>query len=140
MDNSRGRMRTNYFKVTDVDKFTTILSKCKLEDDEQIQLFNKDIDGEKLYAFGCSSNVEGYCYEEIDEPNFDDFISDLQTIIAPGHSIIMMEIKYRLLCYIYSAAFVITADSVDTLDLTQLATEKAAEVLGNSEYNPKLIC
>jgi hypothetical protein len=135
MDNKHGRILTNYFRVTDIKKLNEILAKCKPEHNDKIQLFNKTVEnGEKLYAFGCSSLFEGYYDPRIGKSDYDSFEDDLQTVVVPGDAIIIMEVGYEALKFVYGIAHIITREKTEMMDFTYMVTQKAAELLGNPDY------
>jgi hypothetical protein len=137
MADSYGRMRTNYFRVTDVEKLKSLLKRCAIGGKE-IGLFERNKDGETLYAFGCESAFRGYCDEESDDWDFDGFAADIQTIIAPGDSVVIFEIGYEKLNYLYAEAVVLTADKAETLDMTHMVLECAAKLLGKPNYQTEI--
>jgi len=122
--------------VTDVEKLKEIVAKCQGSEGNKVYLFYKTNDGETRYGFKCYASLQGYVVnnEKSMEYDFDSFVDDLQTVIAPGEAIIMMEIGYAELKFITGTAFIITREKTESLDLTHLALEKAAEVLGNPDY------
>ena len=132
--NIRSRVRTNYFRVTDAEKLTAILARCKPDDVDNIQLFNRKEDGETLYAFGCSSTINGYYVSEDEEADYDSLIDDLQAVVAPGDAIIIMEVGYEALKYVFGSAFIITSEDMRSVDFTNTVLKEAAEVLGNPDY------
>jgi len=138
MANSCGRFRTNYFRVTDAGKLKKIIAKCQSTDGEEVELFDSDFDGEKLYGFGCSAQLQGYYNEEAEEYDFNAFANDLQTVVAPGDAIIIMEIGYEKLRYVCASAFIITSETKECLDFIPLALQKAAEMLRNPDYQTRV--
>ncbi|MDR0287228.1 MAG: hypothetical protein LBI03_05930 [Clostridiales bacterium] len=138
MENAYGRMRTNYFKVTDTEKLKKIVSKCQGTDGEKVVLFDEIVDGEILYGFGCSAHLQGYYDEETENYNYDDFLDDLQTVVAPGDAVIIMEIGYDKMRYVYGLANIVTSEKAESMDFTQLVIKKAAELLSNPDYKTKI--
>jgi len=130
-------MRTNYFRVTDVERLKAIVEKCEGSEGEKVSLFDEIINSETLYGFGCTAPLQGYYDEEAEEYDFDSFLDDLQKVVAPGDAVIIMEIGYEKLCYVYGTAIIVTSETTESIDLTQLALQKAAEVVGNSDYQTK---
>jgi len=135
---SQGRMRTNYFRTTDVEKLEGFVAKAQDHDGEEVTLFNEIVDGEILYGFGCMSQLQGYYDDEAEEYNFDAFLHDLQTVVASGDSIIIMEVGYEKLRYVYSTAVIVTSEKIQSMDFTQLVLQKAAEVVGNPDYQTRI--
>jgi len=138
MSNSCGRMRTNYFRVTDADKLKEIIAKCQRTDCEEVLLFEEETEGETLYGFGCPAALQGYYDADAMEYDYDAFLDDLQTVIAPGDAAIIMEIGYEQLSYVSGMAIIVTREKTESMDFTQLVLKKAAEVVGNPDYHTRI--
>lgn len=138
MATSQGRMRTNYFRVADPERLREIVARAEGQDGENLLLFEQVIDDETLYGFGCEMQLQGYWDDEADEYDYDAFVRDLQTVVTPGDAIIIMEVGYERLRYVCGSALIITHDKTESLSLTTLALYKAAEVLGNPEYQTRI--
>lgn len=128
------RMRTNYFRVTDIEGLSDILQKCEVDDGYGIHKFEKVVNGETLHAFGCESRIGGYYDPETEETDFISFAKDLQTVVASGDAIIIMETGYEKLNYVYGLAYIITSEKIESLDFTQMVLKKAIEVVGDPDY------
>ena len=133
MANSYGRMRTNYFRTTDLEALKRILKRCST-DGEKIELFERQEHGENLYAFGCEFSFRGYFVSGSDEWDFDSFTTDLQKVVAEKDSVIVFEIGYEKIKWLYSEATIITAERIKSLEMPRLARECAADMLGNKDY------
>jgi len=131
-------MRTNYFRVTDAEKLKAFVAKAQGQEGEEVELFEREIDGETLYGFGCTAQLQGYYDEDAEEYSYDDFLDDLQTVVAPGDSIIIMEIGYEKLRYVCASAIIVTSEKTESMDFTHLVLAKAAEVVGNPDYRTKI--
>jgi len=138
MSMQQGRMRTNYFRVTDAEKLKEIVAKAQGYEGEKIDLFEETEEGEALYGFGCIAPLQGYYDEEAEEYDYDGFLDDLKTVVAPGDAIIIMEVGYEKLRYVYGSAYIITREKTESMDLTQLVLAKAAEVVGNPDFHTKI--
>ena len=138
MANSQGRMRTNYFRVTDVERFKEIIAKVQGHEGEEVITFNKTIDGETFYGFGCTAQLQGYYDDEAEEYSYDAFLDDLQTVVTPGDAVVIMEISYEKLRYISASAIIVTSERTESMDFAQLVLKKAAEVVGNPDYRTKI--
>ena len=78
MSNYYGVTRTNYFKVTDEDKFKEIINRCVASGDcEGISIFERLAeDNTKFYDFGCYGDLEGF-EDKNDDYDFDAFTNEL---------------------------------------------------------------
>lgn len=133
-------VRTNYFRVKDEDKFKELMSRAYASED-QISVWEKTaVDGTKLFGFGCYSGIGGVRNAECDEDDdadetaYDEFIDGLQTCVASGDAIIIMESGNEKLRYITGLATVITENDCQYLDIVNLAVKKGTEMLSNSDW------
>jgi|GEM_PF-1355304 len=49
-----------------------------------------------------------------------------------------METGYEKLRYVYGTAIIVTSETTESIDFTQLTLQKAAEVLRNSDYSTQI--
>lgn len=135
MANYYGMCRTNYFPVTDVDKFKDIMS--KLSGEGEIEFYEHDEDKGK-FMFYCDCNLTGYITDPDDDDAYDDALDkmfeELQGILPDGEAIILTEVGNEKMRYLLGIATIITNKEVCSVNLADAAIYKAREVLGNSEY------
>ena len=105
-----GKTRTNYFSVTDDEKFKQIISSCKAPD--EIEVFEeKQEDGSIKYGFLCDGSIyglpdrDGDSTEDCDDNedvdyNYDTFCEALQQILPDGEAIIITEVGYEKMRYL----------------------------------------
>lgn len=118
-------IRTNYFRVTEEEKFRNLIDEFL---SGSCEVFTRtDVNSNKLVGFGSDENIN---WPE-DETGF---FSGLQECLAEDDSIIVLEVGHEKLRYLIGAATIITRSSIETIDLTSLAISKAAEMLGNPDY------
>ena len=118
-------IRTNYFRVTEEEKFKNLIDEFL---SGSCEVFTRtDVNSNKLVGFGSDENIN---WPE-DETGF---VSGLQECLAEDDSIIVLEVGHEKLRYLVGAATIITRSSIETIDLTSLAISKAAEMLGNPDY------
>ena len=120
-----GAIRTNYFRVTEEEKFRNLIDEFL---SGSCEVFTRtDVNSNKLVGFGSDENIN---WPEDDTG----FVSGLQECLAEDDSIIVLEVGHDKLRYLIGAATIITRSSIETIDLTSLAISKAAEMLGNPDY------
>ena len=137
-------IRTNYFHVKDEEKFRELMSRAYgCEDD--IELFERiDDDGNRLFGFGTYGSIAGVRNaqededEDCDESSYDEFIDELQRCVADDDAVIIMESGNEKLRYVVGSAFVITSKDTYYMDIDSVASQKAAEMLGNPAYKTQL--
>ena len=118
-------IRTNYFRVTEEEKFRNLIGEFL---SGSCEVFTRtDVNSNKLVGFGSDENIN---WPEDDTG----FVSGLQECLAEDDSIIVLEVGHEKLRYLIGAATIITRSSIETIDLTSLAISKAAEMLGNPDY------
>lgn len=138
-------IRTNYFHVKDEEKFRELMSRAYGEEDN-IYLFEKqDSEGKNKFGFGLYSGIAGVRNakddedEDCDETSYDEFIEGLQECVADDDAIIIMEAGNEKLRYVVGSALVITSKDTEYLDISDLAVQKAKEMLHNPSYGT-IVC
>lgn len=155
MSNYVSIMRTNYFQVTDEEKFRSIINACVADD--KIEIF-EDTHGAdtKVFGFGCMGQVHGLkvkkCEKDDGEDNyakllkalqpdgvedFDEFLKALQSVVADGDAIIVMETGHEKLRYVVGEATIITRDAIRRTILRNVAVEIAGEMLNNPDFDSR---
>lgn len=139
MANYYGNTRTNYFRVTDEEKFKNILSKCNVSDDE-LETWERNVDGNKYFAFGGYGSL--ICYKdseaEDDDLELDDIeiiYEKLSTVVHPEDAIIITEIGNEKLRYLIGASVIITCNAVEYIDIHDESIKAARKLLNNNRYN-----
>ena len=130
-------VRTNYFHVKDEGKFRELMSRvCGCED--RVELWEKiDPDGKSVFGFGVYGGIAGLRNAQdeedcdIDESSYDEFVDGLQGCVADDDAIIIMEVGNEKMRYVVGSATIITSKEYRYMDISELATSKAAEMLGN---------
>lgn len=128
-------IRSNYFRVKDPEAFKAFMShvygSAPLECWEE-----KDKDGSLVFGFGLYGDIYGYNAADGDDEDgdYEAFLDELQHHVAEDDAIIILECGNEKLCYVIGSAVVITSTQVDYLDITTLATTRAAELLKNFEW------
>ena len=135
-------VRSNYFHVKDEAAFLDMMSHVYGCEDEVDLWREKDKNGNPVFGFGAYGGIAGF--RELDDEDdvaddtaYDDFIDRLQQLVADGDAVIILESGNEKLRYIVGAATIITSTDCKRLDITQLAAEKAAEMLKKPSYQTK---
>lgn len=126
--------RTNYFKVTDTDAFKAFLAKVETDTGETPLVWEKEIDGKLHYAFGIYASIIGLP-DKTGKADYDRFIDGLQEYVAEDDAVILFHTGHEKLRYVTGCATVITKNSVDILNIQDIAVRTAQKKLGNPEYN-----
>ena len=140
MANYYCHIRTNYFHVKDPDAFRKFM-RCVYGTEDGIELWEeKDDDGNLVFGFGTNGGIFGFCDNaeedcpDTDDTSYDLFIDGLQEHLCDDDAVIIMEAGHEKLNYVVGSATVVTKTDCVYLDISDLATEKAAELLGNPEW------
>lgn len=137
-------IRTNYFRVKDENKFRDLMGRVYGSEDSVELWEEKDSDGETVFGFGVYGGIAGLRNaqedeDDADESSYDEFIDGLQECVADNDAIIIMEAGNEKMRYIVGSASIITSKGYQYMDISDLATRKAAEMLGDSEWKTKCI-
>lgn len=134
-------IRTNYFHVKDEDKFRGLMNRVYGCEDSVELWEEKDSDGKTVFGFGVYGGIAGLRNaqedDDIDESSYDEFIDGLQECVADNDAILIMEVGNEKMRYVVGSASIITSKEYQYMDITNLATRKAAELLGNTGWNTK---
>jgi len=130
MANYYGTVRTNYFKVTDEEKYKELFGRLSAED--EIHDFTKEEDGEVFHGFGSYSCIDYVSEDEEDEDvgGIDGFVKELQKILPEGEVFVYEEIGNEKLRYLVGLVVVATKDDIRYNALTEVAKSLAKEMLG----------
>lgn len=114
--------RSNYFHVTDEEKFHQIFEKIQ-EKNFEIELFTGS---DHTYGFGSYSDVD-----------MDD-IFELQDIIPDDDCIIVMESGHEKLRYVDGIGYVITKERIESLSIMSWVQQKAKELMQDPDYTTQI--
>lgn len=134
MANYYGTTRTNYFAVTDPERFKEIIGKVVGAEDN-VKVFEREINGVQKYGFGCYTTINGYETDDEDSPyDYDAFINDLQDVLAPGDAIVITEIGNEKLRYLHAASQFITKEAIAGIDHYAAVCEKLCGLMGDDGF------
>jgi hypothetical protein len=162
-----GKTRTNYFSVTDEEKFRKIMETCKGSGD--IEIFDeKQADGSVKFGFYCEGSIHGiaspedegeahydekiFDFSDIDEEfrgydedydvdidyNYDAFCEALQQILPDNEAIIITETGYEAMRYLTGDCTIITRSGFECIDIKRIALGIARDLLKNPEFTTKM--
>ncbi len=133
-------VRTNYFRVKDEEAFREFMGRVYGSEDN-IDLWEETDDaGRKLFGFGCYGGISGVIAakededEDADETSYDEFISRLQKYVADDDAIIIFEVGNEKLKYLVGHALIITSKEIENISLKLMATQLAAGLLENDNW------
>jgi hypothetical protein len=138
MANYYATIRTNYFSVTDEEKFRRIIGSCSAEDD--ILIFDSE-DGTGKVGFACMGSIYGIPPTEDEddtESDLDAFYDALQAIIAEDDAIIITEVGYEKLRCLIGHCTVITWNEIQYIDVRNKAVELAGTLLNNKSFSTRM--
>ena len=141
MANYCAKVRTNYFKVNNEEKFREIMGFLQGEDD----VVCHEHDREKgKFMFCCDGSLIGYVENKEDDDSYDDAWDEmarkLQTVLPDDEAVIITEIGSEKMRYLTAYSAIITSKKTGWIDLGRLAVEKAGELLGNPKYHTQMEC
>lgn len=133
-------VRTNYFHVKDEDKFIDLMNRAYGCEDE-IQLWErKDQDGKTTFGFGVYGGIAGLRNTDGDEDDnaYDEFLSGLRECVADNDAIIIMEAGNEKMRYVVGAAEIITSKKYEYMEISELAIQKAEELIGRTDWTTQI--
>ena len=137
MANYEAVSRTNYFRVTDEEKYQKLFSNLVANDD--IYDFTETKDGATYHGFGSYSSISYRL--KLSEPtedgneydyDFDKFLYGIQDILPDDEAFIYFEVGNEKLRYVNAYAFLVTKEKIDSVDLDMAAKELVQEILGKT--------
>lgn len=135
MANYNAWIRTNYFTVTDVEKYEAVIAACTAEDTIEV-IEEKQPDGSIKYGFLCSGCINGL--PDGDENDTDLFYAALQELLPKGEAIIVTEIGFEKMCYLIGKCTVITQNDIQYASIDNIALDIARTMLGNPGYTTQM--
>jgi len=136
MANYCGFIRSNYFRVTDGNRFREIIADCSCED--RLDIFEDDAES-NIFGFGCYGCIYGLREPGVEDSELSDdmdrFYAALQEVLHKDDAILITEVGYEKLRYLIGYTIIITKDGIDAVDLRSEAFKKAGEMLGVENYS-----
>lgn len=119
--------RTNYFRVTDEERYQELFE--HLMSDGDIEDLTKEHDGVLYHGFGAYGSID---YQETGESDcdFDFFLHELQKILPDDEAFIYIESGHEKLRYVDGCSFVVTSKEVRAECLTSWTKDTVKELLG----------
>lgn len=136
MANYYGCSRTNYFRVTNEEKYNELFSNLTANEAD-IEDFTKEREGVLYHGFGALGSID-YIPKNSEEYDFDLFLSELQKILPENEAFIYMESGHQKLCYITGFAIVVTKDKIANIDIRTMALKRAKQMLNNEDYDTQM--
>lgn len=136
MANYSGITRTNYFRVTDEEKYKEIIDKIDCECG--LSFWEKtDEKGVKRHGFGGYGSLYSYD-EETGDDMLDDVLESLTEVLPEDEAIIITEIGNEKLRYLVGQSIVITRSMIQFVDLRSVTMATARSMLENPDFVTQL--
>lgn len=129
MANYMGVSRTNYFRVTDEDKYNELINGLICED--HIEDFTMEHNGVLYHGFGAYDSIE-YIEEDSEDYNFDKFLEEIQKILPDDEAFMYFESGHEKLRYVSGFVVVCTKKEIKSMSLDSWAKEQAKQLLGDN--------
>lgn len=125
------RISTNFFHVTDENKFREIMNNVRIRDDNELSISS----GENLFSFTANDVILGYAIGSKDDPDYDydAFIHDLQNVIPDNEAIIIYTVTFEK--YPSNEYDVITNKKWVCNNMQAQALEEANKLLSDNDSN-----
>ena len=125
--------RTNYFRVTDEERYQELFNHLTSED--KIYDFTRtDKNGITWHAFGSFSYIQYKIDENDCWADRDVFFDELQKILPDNEAFIFMSVGHEKLAYVNGFSVIITNKDIQYVDIIGDAIKKARIMLNNPEW------
>ena len=146
------KVRTNYFSVTDEDKFHRLMEMYASNGD-RVEVFSEKSAGDEPTKFGfyCDGSILGLLAphgdeepEDLnygacdDEHDMDLFYKFLQKLVTKDDAVIITEVGSEKMCYLFGVCVIITQSEIRVLDLQGMAMTEARVMLNNPDYTTQM--
>jgi hypothetical protein len=148
MANYYAKTRTNYFSVTDVEKFKGIIAQCGGAD--EIVIFDeRQEDSSMKYGFFCDGSISGLPDKADDysadneedndcDYSFDALCKALQSVLPENEAILITEVGYEKMRYLVGICTVITPKDYRCVDIKSESLKLAITMLNNPDFKTKM--
>lgn len=132
--------RTNYFRVTNEERYQQLFKNLTSEDN--ISDWKEDIDGVTYHAFGTYGSIdydttEDETYHGEEEFDLDYFFDEMGKILPDDEAMIVFQSGHEKLRYVTGFAIVATSKGHTMIDIENAAILAARDMLGNPEFTTK---
>lgn len=126
--------RTNYFRVTNEERYKELFNKL-LSEDDIVDFTFTDKEGITWHGFGSYGCID-YKVSE-DDFNREVFFKEMQTILPDNEALIFMASGYEKLRYVTGYSVIVTNKDIQYVDIINDAISKARMMLNNPEWDTK---
>ena len=139
MANYNTKTRTNYFTVTDEDRYTELFGMLHSED--YIEDFTETKDEKILHGFGSYGDIDCYPYgyeEDGDnESDYDYFLKEIQKILPENEVFAITTIGNEKLCCVDAFVCMVSKDDIKSMDTNTWIEQTAKEMTHIPEFTTK---
>lgn len=128
MANYYANVRTNYFRVTDEEKYQKLFN--RLGSEYQIEDFSEVKDGVMYHGFGAYGTIDFYDENDL-EIDFDIFLKEMQEILPDNEAFIYFETGNEKLKYLVGSCIIVTNKEIVSENIDDWAIKKSKELLGD---------
>lgn len=130
--------RTNYFHVTDEDKYMDLFKNHIAAEDEVLDFSKLSDDGTQVYGFGCYGSIDGYVENKDDEDedaDFDKMIEEIQKLLPDGECFVLVQSGHEKLRFVDGGAAYVTNEVIRYHGVLDWIKQQAKEC-GTDNYDP----
>lgn len=130
--------RTNYFRVTDEEKYQQLFNALKkknpaIEDFAEPKNHNE----KRLHGFGMDGEIQ-FFNDDVSGATTFDFMEELQKILPDGEVFVSMEIGHEKLCYLTGVAQIVNNKEIRSVDLEDQILQSLRQISGNKNFSTQL--
>lgn len=127
--------RTNYFRVTDEERYKELFGRLCSDGGDTLKDFTKEKDGIVYHGFGAYGCID--YRDDDDNYNIDIFFEEIQKIIPNNDAFVLMESGREGLRYVSGDAVIVTSKDIISLSLANMVAAQLYKLLGE-KYTPDL--
>ena len=134
-------LKTNYFSVTDENKFMDICRKVKSNTGDKLEIVSITESDQNKFSFccygtpiyDCEKSRNGLYNEALEE-----LLNELQSVVAFGDAIIIKEIGQEKLRFLNATAYIITKDDIKFIDFDDYMLSVARQQLDDVNWDTRI--
>ena len=129
--------RTNYFRVTDEERYQYLLAGIEKACGE-VEDACQERHGIKYHAFLVEDDLDYLETDSDPEPgeyNVDYLLDEFQKIIPPDEALLIKTIGHEKFCYLIGSVYIVTTQNIEYVEIGDAGKEKAREMLGNPNWD-----
>lgn len=134
-------LKTNYFSVTDENKFMDICRKVKSNTGDKLEIVSITESDQNKFSFCCYGTLIYDCEKSSNglyNEALEELLNELQSVVAFGDAIIIKEIGQEKLRFLNATAYIITKDDIKFIDFDDYMLSVARQQLDDVNWDTRI--